>query len=226
MSWLRTRATTRLAPGLVIVGLLCAGCGPKGGQAVAVGAPSPGARPAASPWREAESGKPNVKRIEVDTQGGSNIVVHMVSLREAVTVENVRDTLRDKTRLTYDPSHGMQIEYSSTDGKVYLWYPGNQAILPGQWKAEPYYVEFVENGRALRRVDEAKVCFRYGPNTFNPATGHVGAGWQCAPLAELNRYQAQTASGDVFGLRTRTEVPFVLPRERMTLDALRSRIGS
>ena len=50
------------------------------------------------------------------------------------------------------------------DGKAYLWYPGNQRIVVGEWKtqADP------------RGQSYTQLCYRYGPNTYNPVTRSRG----------------------------------------------------
>ena len=38
------------------------------------------------------------------------------------------------TFLSYDSSHGVQIEYMSGDGGAYLWYPGEDKAISGEWR--------------------------------------------------------------------------------------------
>lgn len=113
------------------------------------------------------------------------------------------------TNMTYDPQHGTQIEYLSDNGRSYLWYPGNRSVLPGYWK---------------RNADQ--LCFQYGANTYNPATGHSGGGWECMPLALYVQAIAQRARGDLFGLAERDRAPFRLDRRKTTLEKLAGRLGN
>ena len=104
------------------------------------------------------------------------------------------------TNLSFDPGHGTQIEYISPEGGAYLWYPGNSVILPGRWK-----------------LDDGRMCFAYGPNTYNPVTGTSGGDWECASVAFYFRPITERAKGDVLGLQGRGRVPFDLPREQTSL---------
>lgn len=112
------------------------------------------------------------------------------------------------TNLSYSPVHGTQIEYVANGGSNYLWYPGNAVILPGHWKAK---------GK--------DICFKYGANTYNPATGSAGAKWECMPL-DLHKFSVkERAVGDPFGLAKRTAVPFVLSKFKSSLSAVAKRLG-
>ena len=114
----------------------------------------------------------------------------------------------NRTNLTFDPGHGTQVEYVAADGTNYLWYPGNQVVLPGHWQVNP-----------------ATICFAYGANTYNPVTGQHGAGWECERKADYASFIVDHMSGDVFNLRHREGVPFPLPRTRATLAALLKQVG-
>jgi hypothetical protein len=112
------------------------------------------------------------------------------------------------TNMSKDPFHGTQVEYLSDDGRTYLWYPGNRSILQGRWKRE---------GDGM--------CFAYGANTYNPATGQSGGGWECMPFRLFWGSIEQRMPGDILGLASRTEVPFVLEKRRTTLDKLLARVS-
>lgn len=112
------------------------------------------------------------------------------------------------TNLYYDAGHGVQVEYLTTDGKSFLWYPGNSVILPGRWKTE---------GR--------DVCFAYGANTYNPVTGNSGGSWECTPARAFWAGVVERVEGDPLGLASRKRVPFRLRPERTTLAELIGRIG-
>lgn len=104
------------------------------------------------------------------------------------------------TNLSFDPGHGTQIEYVSPEGGAFLWYPGNDIILPGRWKLEG-----------------GQMCFNYGPNTYNPVTGSAGDVWECASVEFYFRPITERAKGDVLQLEGRNAVPFQLPREQTSL---------
>ncbi|KQP23787.1 hypothetical protein ASF27_13470 [Methylobacterium sp. Leaf102] len=182
------------------------------------------AYPAHAETRKAEN--TNVKRVEVDTEGGKGILVHALRLREAVTIQDVRAAMSDSTLLTHNTEHGTQVEFATKDGKVYLWYPGNDVILEGRWKPEPFATEFMEKGRLVRRLEQSRICFSYPAASFNPATRKSGGGWECTSFEAYRPGVKEWKDGDILSLRGRKDAPFVLPAERTTLDSLRSRIRS
>lgn len=105
------------------------------------------------------------------------------------------------TNLSFDEGHGTQIEYVSPEGGAFLWYPGNSIILPGRWKLE-----------------DGRMCFSYGPNTYNPVTGTRGGAWECASVERYFQPITERAKGDVLRLEGRDAVPFELPREQTSLS--------
>lgn len=117
--------------------------------------------------------------------------------------------LSNQTLLFYDSSHGTQVEYYRADGASFLWYPGNTGIAQGRWK-----IVAGEN-------NVENICFSYGPNSYNPVTGHRGSAWQCRPVGYFLVSMIERASGDVFGLAKRSRVPYVLPPTRTTIANLR-----
>lgn len=127
-----------------------------------------------------------------------------VTLLLALAAPALAAPIGNQTTMTFDPGHGTQVEYVAADGTNYLWYPGNRVVLPGHWKLEG-----------------ANICFAYGANTYNPVTGQHGPGFECEPKSVYLGTIVERASGDVFGLRTRHAVPFVLGKARTTIAALR-----
>lgn len=149
----------------------------------------------------------------------SNIPLVMRYAPPLLTVAEARPLLADRSR-----SHGTQIEYASADGRAYLWYPGNPTILAGHWKLEERS-EPVETPAGLRPKAVARVCYRYGGNTYNPATGHQGGGWECTSGGSLAREDRETRAGDVFGLSRRRPVPFVLAKpDRLSFEEISERL--
>ncbi|WP_240231574.1 hypothetical protein [Devosia lacusdianchii] len=110
------------------------------------------------------------------------------------------------TNMTWDAGHGTQVEYLSTRGKAYLWYPGNAVILEGRWKREG-----------------TNICFAYGENTYNPVTGNQGGDWECMPSDLYQAASTERMQGDVLALADRATPPFRLDRARTTLNKLIAR---
>lgn len=111
------------------------------------------------------------------------------------------------TNMSHDSVHGTQVEYMTPDGRTFLWYSGNSIILPGKWK---------------KTGDQ--ICFAYGANTYNPATGQRGGGWECMPFKLWWVSLVERMKGDVLALEGREAVPFKLRRDYVRLPALVRRV--
>lgn len=140
--------------------------------------------------------------------------------------QEVRHYFSNRTKLSYSSGHGTQVEYSSADGRVFLWYPGNRAVVSGRWRVEeigPVIVRQEGNPAEPGKPRKlAKVCFQYGPNTYNPVTQHQGGGWECTLYGSLKATARESRSGDVFNLAN-GKIPFVLLKEEATIEALLKR---
>ena len=118
-----------------------------------------------------------------------------------------QDYFIGKTHLSFDPAHGTQLFFLDPDGRTYLFYPGNESILRGDWQWQG------QGGNVA-------LCFRYGANTYNPALGTAGGGWSCADPEKLARAVKERTEGDPFRLSGRNRVPFVLSPARTNLRDL------
>jgi hypothetical protein len=139
----------------------------------------------------------------------------------AMTRSLVAAYIADRTRMVYGPGHGTQISYSKPDGTTYLWYPGNQIVLRGEWMTKE-----VTGPLRGREQTVVSLCYKYGANTYNPVTGATGGDWTCLPAGIWLKDVVETRSGDVFGLSRSATPPFVLPREKTTLQALQQRAAT
>jgi hypothetical protein len=128
-----------------------------------------------------------------------------------------RASYADRTHMTFDSGHGTQVEYLRPDGSAFLWYPGNSAIVPGQWK-----VETRENPPTARVA--VRICFKYGTDTYNPVTRKRGGAWTCGSARSHEQKIVETAAGDVFDLANRRTVPFKLQPQRTTVVDLAQRL--
>jgi hypothetical protein len=94
--------------------------------------------------------------------------------------------VNDRTVIYYQYGHGVFAEYTSADGKVFMWYPRNKRVVYGTW--------------GLRDFGGPKLCYQYR-NATNPVTGEY-EGDECIPprqklvAAEL----LDSRPGDPFGL--------------------------
>ena len=137
------------------------------------------------------------------------------TLLELAPAPDVSDLTRQYMGLTlvyFDRAHGTQVEYFGKSG-VFLWYPGNVAVLPGGWKI------------GAKASGGSEICFRYHTNTFNPVTGKRGGDWECQSIRGNQEDITHRLQGDPFNLRS-GEVPFIYkPRKRMSLTKLANGAG-
>jgi hypothetical protein len=120
--------------------------------------------------------------------------------------------------------HGTQLEYIGADGRTFLWYPGNTGMVVGEWKlnTHPFKVVIDAGSASFDLVD---LCFRYLTPSVNPVTGSSGSNWSCTPTYMYLQRIVESATDDPFGLSRRPSPPFVLERDRTTIDALRKKAG-
>lgn len=104
--------------------------------------------------------------------------------------------LGNHTQLSFSAGHGPRIEYLGADGRAWRWTAAHGSVLPGGWK-----------------FDEADICFTFG----------AGGGWQCVPYEIYRITIVESRNGDVFHLTGRQEVPFALPRQRLSIQELLTR---
>lgn len=168
----------------------------------------------------------NKKRIvNLDLDRSPTTALERARNNEDVSATQAKAFLAGKTRLVFDTGHGSQVSYGATDGRTYLWYPGNAVILSGRWEVRETTTEYVHLGRTAHVGRSAEVCFQYGANTYNPVTRERGGQMSCRPFTIFKRGTVEAKAGDVFGLAMRSEAPFVLGRERSSIEALRRRVN-
>lgn len=131
---------------------------------------------------------------------------------------------KNTTRMSHDSSHGTQISYSAADGSTFLWYAGNNMVLKGVWRACEDRFGVTVKGAQTTTIPFGKLCFKYGPGTYNPATGSKGDEWECAAASTMEARLVEQRPGDVFELSKRTAVPFVLSRDKTNFAVLLARM--
>jgi len=213
--------------------------------------PKPGVQaPPQPPARELKI-DPTGREILASTNSIAASKILLENPKENLTMDALLSVVRDKTVMTFDPDgvlpkmtkidgkgnvvysrpaqpyqgHGTQIEYLSRDGKLYLWYPGNSIVLTGEWRTETRTRDYSPIfSRYLDVV--AYICFRYNTPSTNRLTGESGDTWSCRASFLYVRKVVDSASGDTFGLSRRSRPPFILERERTTLEALKRSAGA
>ncbi|MCI4663476.1 MAG: hypothetical protein MRY74_02025 [Neomegalonema sp.] len=101
--------------------------------------------------------------------------------------------LGEHTFLSFDGTHGVQIEFLDSKGRAYLWYPGEERIVPGRWWLKGAF----------------QICFNYPTYVFK-ATPTEPAGVDiCMSLSDYYETTISKRADDVFDLRS-GRAPFVL----------------
>jgi hypothetical protein len=161
---------------------------------------------------QATRGEPSVNPLINQTRGRPEKLMNMLQ---------VRASFSNRTRLNITNSHGPQVTHTTADGKSFLWYPNNKVLLAGEWKLEP---RAAQHKVTRENVEIPFICFKYGANTYNPATGSRGAAWECGIAQDSLRRTVESESGDTFGLSKRAQPPFVLTRDVRTFRDIKVRI--
>jgi hypothetical protein len=96
-------------------------------------------------------------------------------------------SLSGRTKLVFQPGHGVYAEYTAPDGQLRMWYPGNVRVVKGSW--------------GVRKVKGGiRACFQYA-QAINPVT-HVYEPTECLkPVQTLSEADVlRSWPGDPFGL--------------------------
>lgn len=105
----------------------------------------------------------------------------------------------DRTIIYYQQGHGVYVEYTSADGRLFMWYPRNGGVVRGTW--------------GLRTMDGPRLCYQYR-NAVHGVTGEYEPNECIAPGQKLvGASVLASRSGDPFGLAQGT-IPYPkLPRD-------------
>jgi len=112
-----------------------------------------------------------------------------------------------RTLVTWTGPQGTQVSYLGAGGKAYLWAPGNDTVLSGNWRVDPRATS------ARSSLAYVAVCTQYGSGAQD-----------CRPAELLERITMDHADGDVFGLEGRSAVPLQLARDRTNIAMLQQRL--
>lgn len=128
----------------------------------------------------------------------------------------VQRRLADRTWLYQPVGAPPQVYYTTADGRVVLWYDDEPRLFVGEWKTSEG-----PTSQHHSRDEITTLCFRY-PGAPRPYGDW--AQWQCRPAGRFLGEVKESLAGDVFGLGTRSDAPFLMQRSgRTTLAALRAR---
>ncbi len=97
--------------------------------------------------------------------------------------------LTDVTTIVKQTGHGIYVEYTAPDGRLYMWYPGNFVAVGGTWG--------IADTDAMPRA-----CFKYF-GAYHGVTGEFEPN-DCVSAAQTlsGAFVVDKRAGDVFGLST------------------------
>ena len=95
--------------------------------------------------------------------------------------------LSDVTTIVKQTGHGIYVEYTAPDGRLYMWYPGNFVTVGGTWGIVDSY-------------SPPRACFKYY-GAYHGVTGEFEPN-ECVAAAQTlsNAFVVDKRNGDVFGL--------------------------
>lgn len=103
-----------------------------------------------------------------------------------------------RTYLSFSAAHGYQVNYIGHGGKSWLWYPGNRAAVPEEWKLDTV-------------AGQKAVCWRHPSKSYNPVTRQSGGAFACSSLVLSQKTIVASLPGDAFNLKSGA-VPYRLDR--------------
>ncbi len=109
--------------------------------------------------------------------------------------------LSDRTSIVRQQGHGIYVEYTAPDGRLFMWYPQNTSVVTGTWGV-------------LEKVSPPEACFKY-KDSSHPLTGEFEPE-ECVPADQIigRAYVVDSREGDVFKLRTKG-IPYTKTAENL-----------
>ncbi|MEM7084517.1 MAG: hypothetical protein AAF465_17495 [Pseudomonadota bacterium] len=108
---------------------------------------------------------------------------------EEITVR-LNQALNDVTTIVKQTGHGIYVEYTAPDGRLFMWYPNNFGVVAGTWGISDEF-------------SPPRACFKY----FNAAHGVTGEYEpnECVPTEQIlgEAYVIDKRDGDVFELSSK-----------------------
>ena len=104
--------------------------------------------------------------------------------------ERLKETLSDVTSIVKQTGHGIYVEYTAPDGRLFMWYPGNAVVVTGAWGISESFAP-------------PRACFRYF-SAYHGVTGEYEPNECVAAVQTLSEaYVIDKRAGDVFELSTK-----------------------
>jgi hypothetical protein len=100
------------------------------------------------------------------------------------------EKLSDVTAIVKQTGHGIYVEYTAADGRLFMWYPGNSGTVTGTWGISEDF-------------SPPRACFKY-LGAYHGVTGEFEPNECVAAEQTLSgAYVVDSRPGDVFALRTK-----------------------
>ncbi|MEO0574338.1 MAG: hypothetical protein AAF004_02660 [Pseudomonadota bacterium] len=104
--------------------------------------------------------------------------------------ERLNEALSDVTAIVKQTGHGIYVEYTAPDGRLFMWYPGNMVTVGGTWGISDAF-------------SPPRACFRYF-SAYHGVTGEYEPN-ECVTASQTlsEAYVIDKRAGDVFELSTK-----------------------
>ena len=135
---------------------------------------------------EKVSEKELIARTALDPVARSQRLEEIAAMSPQQQADAMIAAVTDRTIIYYQRGHGVYVEYTSADGRLFMWYPRNGGVVRGTW--------------GLRDIDGPVLCYQYR-NAVHGVTGEYEPN-ECIPPDQklLGEAMLDSRSGDPFGL--------------------------
>lgn len=142
---------------------------------------------------EKVSEKELIARTTLDPAVRSQRLGEIAAMSPEQQSEAMAAAVTDRTIIYYQHGHGVYVEYTSADGRLFMWYPRNGGVVRGTW--------------GLRTLNGPVLCYQYR-NAVHGVTGEYEPNECIAPEQKLLGEEVlDSRSGDPFGLAKGT-IPY------------------
>ncbi len=142
---------------------------------------------------EKVSEKDLIARTTLDPAERARREAEVATMTPGQQGEAMAAAVTDRTIIYYQKGHGVYVEYTSADGRLFMWYPRNGGVVRGTW--------------GLRTMGGPKLCYQYR-NAVHSVTGEYEPDECISPEQMLNGEAVlDSRSGDPFGLAKGT-IPY------------------
>ncbi len=165
--------------------------------------------------------KPDFDRVMA--RGESLTDAEKAEITALAQPENLKRFLGNTTSRSFSYQHGTQVEYLGADGRAFLWYPGNDKLVPGTWTASLSgrrpQICFGYDIRAKIRDDYMSETSRKNLAAKGPLISR-----ECQPARVYLLTREEIVDGDPLRLGS-GKMPFELSKENAPLSELARRAG-